>query len=117
MRRSLDVTSPQYLTSLPFGLESSINRSQEGEGSAARLSDRNARQMRMQQIRVRLVQLHDVLAERNKGSISIRPYTSPANIDSVVMVYVKIKENSLTERELSTVEELHPSFRKGLISV
>jgi len=58
-----------------------------------------------------LAQLQTTLAASNKGSISIRPYTSTGSIDAVRLVYVGMTLLELTARELGTPTYQHSTFR------
>jgi hypothetical protein len=60
----------------------------------------------------RLTDLETSLASKNKGGLSIRPYTLPGNIDAIQLVYVGLTQLELTPRELGTPSYLHPSFGK-----
>jgi hypothetical protein len=55
--------------------------------------------------------LQTALAVKNKGSVSIRPYTATGYIDAVKLIYVGMTQSELTARELGTPTYLHPSFR------
>lgn len=63
-----------------------------------------------QELETQLTQLQATLAVRNKGSISIRPYTTARGLDSVQTVYVGMIQLELTTRELGTPTYSHPSF-------
>ncbi|KAI9781776.1 MAG: hypothetical protein M1839_005769 [Geoglossum umbratile] len=65
----------------------------------------------------RLTQLDATLVAKNKGSVSISPYTSTSRIDAVKLVYVGMTQLELTARELGTPTYLHPTFRMMAIDM
>jgi hypothetical protein len=65
-----------------------------------------------QELGTRLGQLQRSLAAKNKGSLSIRPYTITGKIDAIQLLYVGMTQLELTSRELGTPIYLHPTFRR-----
>lgn len=55
-------------------------------------------------------ELEQALKVKNKGSLSIRPYTTAGSIDAIRLLYVGMTQNELTGRELGTPTYLHPNF-------
>jgi len=74
--------------------------------------DPSIRTISQQELPTRLVQLQTSLAAKNKGSLSIRPYTTTGSIDAVKLLYVGMTQRELTNRELGLPTYLHPSFRE-----
>jgi hypothetical protein len=72
--------------------------------------DPTVRALSQEALTTQLEQLQTILATRNKGSVSVRPYTAPGSIDAVKLVYVGMTTLELTSRELGTPTYLHPSF-------
>jgi len=68
--------------------------------------------MSEQELGTRLGQLQRSLVAKNKGSLSIRPYTMTGKIDAVQLLYVGMTQLELTSRELGIPIYLHPTFRK-----
>ena len=64
----------------------------------------------LQALMTQLTTLETSLAARNKGSLSLRPYTSTGGIDAVQLLYAGMTQIELTSRELGTPIYLHPSF-------
>lgn len=64
-----------------------------------------------QELSTRLGQLQRSAA-KNKGSLSIRPYTMTGKIDLIQLLYVGMTQLELTSRELGTPIYPHPTFRK-----
>jgi hypothetical protein len=69
------------------------------------------RALSQQALATQLIQLQSTLTVRNKGSISIRPYTTATSIDAVQTVYVGMTQLELTARELGTPTYIHSTFR------
>jgi hypothetical protein len=68
------------------------------------------RTLSQQTLRSQLSQLQTTIATRNRGSISVKPYTAPGSIDAVLLVYVGMTQFELTARELGTPAYQHASF-------
>src|SRR5687767_15075587 len=60
------------------------------------------------QIEQRIVQLERSLVTKTRGSLNIRPYTLPGNIDAILLMYVGMMQRDITQRELPTPTYLHP---------
>lgn len=73
------------------------------------------RVLSQQELARQLTQLQTTLAVRNKGSISIRPFTTARGLDAVQTIYSGMLQIELTARELGTPTYSHPSFRVLLI--
>ena len=58
----------------------------------------------------RLDGLNSALAGKNKGSLSIRPYTTADGIDAIQLLYVGMVQGELTQREIGKPNYLHPTF-------
>jgi len=64
------------------------------------------------QLRRQLDELDASLKEKNKGALSISPYTLPGSIDAIRLLYIGLTTLDLTAREYGTPTYLHPNFRK-----
>jgi hypothetical protein len=74
-------------------------------------ADPTVRALSQEALTAQLTELQTVLAPKNKGSLSIRPYTAAGSIDAMQLVYVGMTLFELTARELGTPTYIHPSFR------
>lgn len=66
------------------------------------------------QIQERITQLEQSLTVKTKGSLAIRPYTLPGNIDAVLLMYTGMARAELTQREIPTPTYLHPALGKEM---
>jgi hypothetical protein len=73
-------------------------------------ADPTVRALSQQALQTRLTELRNMIRTRNKGALSIRPYTAPGNIDCIRLFYLGMTQLELTARELGTPTYLHPSF-------
>ncbi len=64
------------------------------------------------QLRRQLDELDASLKEKNKGALTISPYTLPGSIDAIRLLYIGLTTLDLTAREYGTPTYLHPNFRK-----
>ena len=64
------------------------------------------------EVNQRLDELTGALAGKNKGSLSIRPYTTADGIDAIQLLYVGMIQGELTQREIGRPNYLHPTFSK-----
>ena len=60
--------------------------------------------------------LETSLVTKNKGSLSVRPYTAAGTIDAIQLYYVGMIQAEMTARELGTPTYPHPSFRRSRFS-
>jgi hypothetical protein len=58
-------------------------------------------------------QLELALAAKNKGKLSLRPYTSANQIDAVQLLYIGLTATQLTTREIPTPTYIHPSHGRS----
>ncbi|OBT76638.1 hypothetical protein VF21_05330 [Pseudogymnoascus sp. 05NY08] len=74
--------------------------------------DPAVRILSQQAIGTKLREFETTLRGRNRGSISIKPYTGEGYVDAVQLVYNGLTQADLTNRELSTQTQtyLHSSF-------
>jgi hypothetical protein len=56
----------------------------------------------------RIVQLEQNLAIKSKGSLVVRPYTLPGDIDAITLMYAGMTQAELTQRELPNPTYVHP---------
>lgn len=54
-------------------------------------------------------ELNAILRQKNKGALSISPYTLPGNIDALRLLYIGLAQTDLTAREYGIPSYLHPS--------
>jgi hypothetical protein len=66
--------------------------------------------MSLRELMTQLTTPETFLAARNKGSLSLRPYTSKGGVDAVQLLYAGMTQVELTSRELGTPSYLHPAF-------
>jgi hypothetical protein len=64
------------------------------------------------QLRRQLDEFDASLKQKNKGALSISPYTLPGSIDAVRLLYIGLTTLDLTAREYGTPIYLHPNFSK-----
>ena len=114
--RAHDTTSVSQapVSSVPLTAEDLIDLAPEAPPRyepAINHTDPTVRSLSQQAVSAQLTQLETTLAIKNKGSVSIRPYTAAGYIDAVQLVYVGMTLLQLTSRELGTATYLHTSFR------
>ena len=68
--------------------------------------------MSVGEINQRLDQLTVALATKNKGSCTVRPYTTADGLDAILLVYVGLTQSQLTNREIGRPIYLHQTFSK-----
>jgi hypothetical protein len=74
--------------------------------------DPAVRILSQQAIGTKLKEFETTLKRKNRGSISIKPFTGEGGIDAVQLVYIGLTQLELTSRELGTPVYLHSSFGK-----
>jgi hypothetical protein len=79
-------------------------------------ADPAVRALSQQSLLTQLTELENMLKTRNKGALSIRPYTATGNIDCIGLFYLGMTQLELTARELGTPIDLHPSFSMSMFS-
>jgi hypothetical protein len=120
VNRSHDASSVSQtaVSSLPLGLDdaldTTVNPSEPPPGYTPNFSstDPAIRARSQEALAAQLNTLQSTLAIKNKGSLSIRPYTAAGGIDAVRLFYVGLTQMQLTPREIRAPIYLHPSFRK-----
>ncbi|KAF1813431.1 hypothetical protein P152DRAFT_457795 [Eremomyces bilateralis CBS 781.70] len=70
-----------------------------------------------QTLSARLAQLQTAMTTRNRGGLSLRPFTSAVDIDAVCLLYIGLTESELTARELPIPIYIHPSFRLSAVDM
>lgn len=66
--------------------------------------------MTVTEVNRRLDTLSVSLAGKNKGSLSLRPYTTADGIDAIQLLYVGMIQAELTDREIGRPRYLHTTF-------
>ena len=65
------------------------------------------------QLRRQLDELGVELKRKNKGGLSVSPYTLPGSIDAIRLLYTGLTQLDLTPREYGTPTYLHPNFSES----
>lgn len=62
-------------------------------------------------------ELNVILRQKNKGALSISPYTLPGNVDAIRLLYIGLAQTDLTAREYGIPTYLHPSYSQSTNSM
>lgn len=62
------------------------------------------------EVETRIAQLQTAMVVKNKGSLSVRPYTSVGSIDAVQLLYIGMTVSELTSREVGLPTFMHQTF-------
>lgn len=123
VHRNHDASSVSWtaVSSVPFGLEEAIEVAFDipqfppSDPSSVNSTDPTALSDSQKALKEHLGRLESVLAVKNKGSLSIRPYTASSNIDAVRLFYVGLTQAQLTPREIRPPVFLHPTFHASTV--
>ncbi|EEP77420.1 predicted protein [Uncinocarpus reesii 1704] len=106
--RANAVNRPPNTSNLTQGFNDLIDWAENTPSESPPAYSRNLRDPA--QLQRQMDDLNVALRQKNKGALSISPYTLPGNIDAIRLLYIGLVQADLTAREYGTPTFLHPSY-------